>query len=94
VLWTASWRNKIPRQAGEAIERANSIYISSVSIFEGLNRQAQHSFLRVRGPTRQIIGGRETIAHVGAWCRSYDIAAAHADPFDRLLLAQAIVEPL
>jgi PIN domain nuclease of toxin-antitoxin system len=27
-------------------------------------------------------------------CRSYDIAAPHADPFDRLLLAQAIVEPL
>ena len=25
---------------------------------------------------------------------SYDIATAHADPFDRLLLAQAIVEPL
>jgi PIN domain nuclease of toxin-antitoxin system len=27
-------------------------------------------------------------------CRSYDIAAAHPDPFDRLLLAQAVVEPL
>jgi PIN domain nuclease of toxin-antitoxin system len=26
--------------------------------------------------------------------RSYDIAAAHADPFDRLVLAQAIAEPL
>ena len=26
--------------------------------------------------------------------RSYDIAAAHPDPFDRLLLAQAICEPL
>jgi PIN domain nuclease of toxin-antitoxin system len=32
-----------------------------------------------------------TCEHV---CRSYDIATAHADPFDRLLLAQAIVEPL
>jgi PIN domain nuclease of toxin-antitoxin system len=26
--------------------------------------------------------------------RSCDIAAAHADPFDRLLLAQAVCEPL
>jgi PIN domain nuclease of toxin-antitoxin system len=26
--------------------------------------------------------------------RAYDIAAAHPDPFDRLLLAQAICEPL
>ena len=26
--------------------------------------------------------------------RSYDIAAAHPDPFDRLLLAQAVCEPL
>jgi PIN domain nuclease of toxin-antitoxin system len=26
--------------------------------------------------------------------RAYDIAATHLDPFDRLLLAQAICEPL
>ena len=26
--------------------------------------------------------------------RSYDVAAAHSDPFDRLLLAQAMCEPL
>jgi len=26
--------------------------------------------------------------------RAYDIAAAHPDPFDRLLLAQATCEPL
>jgi hypothetical protein len=34
VLWTAFWPNKIPPQAGEAIKRASSVYISSVSVFE------------------------------------------------------------
>jgi len=34
VLWTAFWPNKIPRQAAEAIKRASTVHISSVSVFE------------------------------------------------------------
>jgi len=33
VLWTAFWPSKIPRQAAQAIKRASSVYISSVSVF-------------------------------------------------------------
>jgi PIN domain nuclease of toxin-antitoxin system len=34
VLWSAFWPHKIPRKAGEAVERASAIYVSSVSLFE------------------------------------------------------------
>jgi hypothetical protein len=33
-LWIAFWLSKIPQRAAQAIKRASSIYISSVSVFE------------------------------------------------------------
>jgi hypothetical protein len=33
-LWTAFWLSKIPQRAAQAIKRASSVYISSVSVFE------------------------------------------------------------
>ena len=98
VLRTAFWPDKIPRQAGKAIERASSVYISSVSVFE-IALKASIGKLDI--PFREFelrlatSSGAERLSFT--WehaCRSYDIATAHADPFNRLLLAQAIVEPL
>jgi len=98
VLWTAFRPDKIPPKAGEAIERASAVHVSSVSIFE-IAMKASIGKLNI--PFRELEARLATSS--GAvpmsltWehaCRSYDIAAAHPDPFDRLLLAQAIVEPL
>jgi PIN domain nuclease of toxin-antitoxin system len=98
VLWSAFWPNKIPRQAAEAIKRASTVHISSVSVFE-IALKASLGKLDI--PFREFevrlatSSGAERLSLT--WehaCRSYDIATAHADPFDRLLLAQAIVEPL
>jgi PIN domain nuclease of toxin-antitoxin system len=97
VLWTAFWPGRIPRRAVEAIERADAIYVSSVSIFE---IAIKASIGKLKIPFQGLEG---KLAAAGArqisltWehaLRSHDIAATHPDPFDRLLLAQAIVEPL
>ena len=97
MLWTAFWRSRIPPTAVEAIERADAIYVSSVSIFE-IAIKASIGKLKI-----PFQGLESKLASAGArrisltWehaLRSHDIAAAHPDPFDRLLLAQAIVEPL
>jgi PIN domain nuclease of toxin-antitoxin system len=98
VLWTAFWPSKIPRQAAQAMEGASSVYISSVSVFE-IALKASIGKLNI--PFREFevrlasSSGAQRLSLT--WehaCRSHDIATAHADPFDRLLLAQAIVEPL
>jgi PIN domain nuclease of toxin-antitoxin system len=97
VLWTAFWPGRIPRRAVEAIERADAVYVSSVSIFEiaikasigklKIPFQGLEGKLAIAGARRMSLTWEHAL-------RSHDIAAAHPDPFDRLLLAQAIVEPL
>jgi PIN domain nuclease of toxin-antitoxin system len=98
VLWTAFSPSKIPRQVTQAIQRASSVYISSVSVFEIVLKA---SIGKLNIPFREFevrlatSSGAQSLSLT--WehaCRSYDIATAHADPFDRLLLARAIVEPL
>ena len=74
------------------------LYISSVSVFE-IALKASIGKLNI--PFREFevrlatSSGAQRLSLT--WehaCRSYYIPTAHADPFDRLLLAQAIVEPL
>jgi PIN domain nuclease of toxin-antitoxin system len=69
-----------------------------VSVFE-IALKASIGKLNIPFPEFEVglarASGAETVSLT--WehaCRSYDIAAAHADPFDRLLLTQAIAEPL
>jgi PIN domain nuclease of toxin-antitoxin system len=85
VLWTAFWPHKLPRKASEAITRASRVYISSV--FE-IAMKASIGKLNI--PFREFevrlatSSGAERLPLT--WehaCRSYDIVAAHADPFDR-----------
>ena len=79
------------------IENAAAVYVSAASIWE----------IAIKVSARKLdidIGRLEAgLLEAGikplpiTWTharRAYDVAAAHADPFDRLLLAQAICEPL
>ena len=78
VLWTAFWPRKIPRQAAQAIERAGSVYISSVSVFE-IALKASIGKLNI--PFRKFEGRLATSSgaqRVSLTCRPYDIASAHA----------------
>jgi len=79
------------------IESAAAVYVSAASIWE----------IAIKASARKLdidIGGLEAgLIEAGikplpvTWRharRAYDIEASHADPFDRLLLAQSICEPL
>jgi PIN domain nuclease of toxin-antitoxin system len=83
--------------ARRVIGSAAAVYVSAASIWE----------IAIKSSARKLdvdIDSLETgLLEAGiqplpvTWTharRSHDIAAAHPDPFDRLLLAQAICEPL
>jgi PIN domain nuclease of toxin-antitoxin system len=101
LLWALTMPNRLPPRARRLLlAGTNDVYVSAASIFEiaakysvarrnspgvdgaetvGLAKQAGYEFLSV------------TIEHAAA-CAT--LAPYHADPFDRLLLAQAQVEGL
>jgi PIN domain nuclease of toxin-antitoxin system len=96
VLWSAFWPHRMPRKAADALVRATVVYISSVSLFEiaikaSIGRldipfpEIETRLERASGAEPMPVTWRHAI-------RAGDIAIAHRDPYDRLLLAQAICE--
>lgn len=96
-LWCVDDDPKLSSAAWNQIEAADSVYVSSVSLWEATIK-FQLGKLRVE-PERLIeavsaSGFREialTMRHAVAVRRLPNL---HRDPFDRLLIAQAISEPL
>ena len=95
AIWFAANSPKLPRAALDAMHRARALYLSAASIWE--------MALRSRKLKIEIARLAERFAEAGilalpvTWehaVRSVEIAAAHPDPFDRLLLAQAMHEPM
>jgi PIN domain nuclease of toxin-antitoxin system len=88
---------RIDSRIRRLMEEATAIFVSAASVWE-IAIKASVRKLDVdigRLEAALVEAGMEplpiTWAHA---CRAYDIAAAHPDPFDRLLLAQAMCEPL
>src|SRR5579871_4136671 len=88
---------KIDAKTRRMIEDATVVYVSAASIWE----------IAIKASARKLaIDVAELEAGLNeagieplpiTWthaCRVHDIALSHPDPFDRLLLAQAICEPL
>lgn len=95
AIWSATNSPKLSHSARNIIERASARYISAASIWE--------MALKSRKLKIDVVQLAERFAGVGilalpiTWehaVRSGEIAAAHPDPFDRLLLAQAMHEPM
>jgi PIN domain nuclease of toxin-antitoxin system len=88
---------QIDRKTRRIIEDATAVYVSAASIWEiAIKASARKLDIDLDGLEAGLLEAGIKRLPV-TWTharRSYDIAAAHADPFDRLLLAQAICEPL
>jgi PIN domain nuclease of toxin-antitoxin system len=88
---------RIDDKTRRMIEDATAVYVSAASIWEIAIKAAARK-LRIdvdRLEAGLLAAGIEPLPVTWTHARrSYDIAAAHPDPFDRLLLAQAICEPL
>jgi PIN domain nuclease of toxin-antitoxin system len=88
---------QIDRKTRHLIENAAAVYVSAASIWEiAIKASARKLAVDI---DRLEFGLLEAgvIPLPITWTharRSFDIAPAHRDPFDRLLLAQAISEPL
>ena len=101
AIWSIAGSDRLTASMRELLgSTSTDVYVSSVSIWEIAIKHALHK------PSASPFSGAEAIAH----CRTigYDLltitpdhAAAvgslplhHGDPFDRLLVAQALTEPL
>jgi PIN domain nuclease of toxin-antitoxin system len=103
ALWAIADDPRLPVDARSLItDNDNSVTISAASIWEIAIKHA----LRRRGPSSMPLSGSEALGYFRA--AGYEFLAVtpahaaavdrlpphHADPFDRILAAQAILEPM
>jgi PIN domain nuclease of toxin-antitoxin system len=88
---------QIDRETRRIMESASAVYASAASIWEiAIKVSARKLAIDVDNLEAGLFAaGVEPLPVTWAHARrSCDIAVAHPDPFDRLLLAQAVCEPL
>jgi PIN domain nuclease of toxin-antitoxin system len=101
AIWAVTEPERIPRQVQRLLEdQRNTLFVSAVSIMEVAIKRRKGGKSAPKFSSAQMIVMCErfgllmlnlTAAHAAAL---EEIALAHADPFDRLILAQALAEPM
>jgi PIN domain nuclease of toxin-antitoxin system len=100
LLWAAANSKRLPRTARELLEdETNEVYYSAASIWEiaiksSLGRKdfrVDLASLQSVLPDMDFIELQVTAAHAAGITK---LPPIHRDPFDRLLIAQSIAEPL
>ena len=100
LLWAALFPDRLPKKASQLIsESGNVLYFSTVSIWEisvKLTRPREDMQLDVRQWRSGLLGnGYQELTINSMYALSVrDLPDIHKDPFDRLLLAQAMREDL
>jgi len=94
VLWWQTDDRRLGREARKAIATADLVWVSAVSGWEA-SIKAARGRLRLDEQFRLLVAADDftelpvSLAHTE---RVMDLPPHHADPFDRLLVAQALVE--
>ena len=100
LLWAAASSKRLPAEVRDLLEDdSNEAYFSAASIWEvaiksALRRQdfkVDLAALEKALPAMGLIELRVSAAHAAGVAR---LPRIHRDPFDRLLVAQSIAEPL
>jgi len=97
VYWTYYDTSRLPQRARQLMEEANEVFVSSVSIWE-IAIKARLG--KINADPHQLVqeveasGFRELVVQYVHAIKVADLPLHHADPFDRLLVAQAIREQL
>src|SRR5262245_20378108 len=93
VIWATGDSPQLPAEARRHIARGRAVYVSAVSLWE-IGMKVSSGKLKL--PMSEL-EGRLAAAHavplMVTWThalRAHDLAPYHRDPFDRLLLAQAV----
>lgn len=94
VLWWQTEDRRLPKAARTAIASADIVWVSAASGWE-VAIKAALGRLRLQEPFAVTVAADDftelpvTLTHA---VRLGELPALHADPFDRLLVAQALVE--
>jgi len=100
LLWAAASSKRLPREARELMEDdSNDVYYSAASIWEiAIKSSLRRKDFRIdlphllaALPEMGLVELPITAAHAAGVT---GLPAIHRDPFDRLLIAQSIAEPL
>ncbi len=100
ILWALTGSPSLPEKAAKMIlDEANHIYFSPVSVWEV---SIKHSLSSAKMPVsgRDLLGYIQAAGYVELRVTSGHAVAVetlphhHKDPFDRMLVAQSIVEPM
>ena len=100
LLWASARSRRLPKEARRILENPrNEVHFSAVSLWEiaiklGLRRSDFQADLSLLRPALSEMGFVElpvTGAHAE---RLVELPPIHKDPFDRMLVAQSLSEPL
>jgi PIN domain nuclease of toxin-antitoxin system len=100
LLWAAASSKRLPREARELLEDDdNEVYYSAASIWEiAIKSSLRRKDFRIdlarllaTMPEMGLVELPITAVHAAGVTR---LPPIHRDPFDRLLIAQSLVEPL
>jgi PIN domain nuclease of toxin-antitoxin system len=101
VIWWFQGNARLPQRVRDAIEReASAVFVSAVSAFEialkyRLGKLPEASTFAERFEMMAREQGFEPLAvTVPHGLAAGGLAIAHRDPFDRLLIAQALIEDM
>jgi len=99
ALWAVTAHARMPARATELILAADAVFVSAASLWEiSIKHALKPAHLSISGEqalSEFQAAGFSLLAISPAHAAAVDkLAAHHRDPFDRLLIAQAIHEPL
>jgi PIN domain nuclease of toxin-antitoxin system len=100
LLWTAARSRRLPREARRLLEDpANDVFYSAASLWEiaikaSLRRSDLKVDLALLRPALAVMGLLELPVSGAHAERLASLPAIHKDPFDRMLVAQSLSEPL
>jgi len=100
-LWFISGSNRLPQNMRDAIEdRANEVYLSSVSVWEAVVKN-QIGKLPLPQPPEVYLPQQRDIHFIASLALDEEsvvqlarLPSVHRDPFDRILICQAIQHQL
>ncbi|HUB88780.1 MAG TPA: type II toxin-antitoxin system VapC family toxin [Dyella sp.] len=96
-LWAVTDDRKLSKAARKLIVEAEDVYVSSASIWE---MSIKAGLGKLDADVNQLVSEIEAIGYTELPIRAKhaalvrDLPDIHRDPFDRLLVAQALSEPL
>lgn len=100
LLWAAASSGRLSSEARSLIQDpANDVHYSAASVWEiaiksTLRRKDFRVDLRLLRSTFPVMGLTELPVTAAHAVEVTQLPAVHRDPFDRLLIAQSIVEPM